>query len=99
MNGTWIRPDDAETQEEVANRLKREGHLARILMLLEQSKAGLSNAQLDASLSNYSQWMTLWHIRELEAMGLVEYRTELFGEPGKYLVTDLGLSLLNKIRT
>jgi hypothetical protein len=39
-------------------------------------------------------WTIRWQLTELTALGLVEYKVEPFGEPGKYSITPLGLTVL-----
>lgn len=86
-------------QNQLYNLLDRDSHLRNILVLLSRSESGLSNAEIDTALSNHSQWTTIQHLRELMVVGLIEYRLELFGNPGKYLITALGLSMLERTGT
>jgi hypothetical protein len=58
---------------------------------------GLSNAELDDLTSNNSGWMTISVMRELLSLGLVEYQVDLFGNPGRYALTDLGRNVMQKI--
>ena len=85
----------ASQQQDQCTR-RREERLRSILAMLEEHKSGLSNAEIDANLSNYSQWTTIRALRELTTRGLIEYKPELFGDPGKYFITDLGVSTLRK---
>jgi hypothetical protein len=68
----------------------QEDELALILSAISKSPDGLSNAQLDRLLSNNSQWRTLSHLKELIAIGFVQYNMQFFGDAGKYALTDLG---------
>jgi len=78
------------------NRIVQEGHMTAILAMVNEHKNGMSNAEIDAALSDYSQWMTVKHLRELTIRGLIEYKPELFGDPGKYFITDLGISTMRE---
>jgi predicted transcriptional regulator len=95
MKGLWTAREieNGRTSKE----LGEEAHLVSILKILEASKNGLSNAEIDVALNNNSQWVAMWHIRELMAGGLVRYQVQLFGEPGKYTVTESGLAFLHRI--
>lgn len=97
MKGIWTWPSDPKQEERVLTRVRQEDELAKILAALDKNPNGLSNAQIDNLLANNSQWRTLWHVRELIALGLVEYRVELFGEPGRYVLTERGKALLPNI--
>jgi hypothetical protein len=97
MGWPWTRPGYSNSEDQLYNALRRDEHLRTMLAMLEKREDGLSNAEIDTALSNYSQWTTIRHLRELMAMGLIEYKPELFGNPGKYLITDLGVSTLRKL--
>jgi hypothetical protein len=97
MKGIWVWPSDPKQEDRVLRRVRQEDDLAAILAALAKNQNGLSNAQIDNLLANNSQWRTLWHMRELIALGLVEYKAELFGEPGRYTLTERGKTLLPKI--
>jgi hypothetical protein len=60
-----------------------------------KSKEGTSNSELDALLADNSEWITLWQVRQLLALGFIEYRVDLFGGPARYAATDLGRSALS----
>jgi predicted transcriptional regulator len=95
MKGLWTARDIENGR--TGNNLAEEAHLVAVLKILEASKNGLSNAEIDAALNNSSQWVAMWHIRELIAGGLVRYEVQLFGEPGKYTITESGLAFLHRI--
>lgn len=97
MKGLWVWPDGSKAQRKVIRKMREETHLVSILSALAKSKDGLSNAQVDDILASNSQWATLWHLRELMAMGFVEYRVEFFGDPGRYLMTEVGRDALQMI--
>jgi len=67
------------------------------LKAIMKSKEGLSNAEIDDLLSDNSNWMTLWVMRQLLSLGFVEYRVDFFGNPGRYTMTDLGRDVLQKL--
>lgn len=72
-------------------------HILGILAALKSNQSGLSNAEIDSILGTASQWLIFWDLRELMSLGMVEYEAELFGEPGKYRLTQFGLSVLEQI--
>jgi hypothetical protein len=97
MKGIWFWPSEAKEQTKVLQRIRREDELTTIVAALAKGQEGLSNAQVDNLLRNNSQWRTLIHMEELTALGFVEYKVQIFGDPGKYHLTDLGRSLLAQI--
>jgi len=76
-----------------------EDELMTIMTAVSKSPNGLSNAQLDKLLANNSQWRTLTHMRELMALGFVQYRVQFFGDAGKYELTELGKAILSKMES
>jgi hypothetical protein len=90
MKGLWDWPSDEKERQKVLNKIAREELLSAILKLLYANESGLSNAEIDGRIMSNSQWRTLTHIEELMALGLIEYRTSLFGEPGRYSLTLRG---------
>jgi hypothetical protein len=98
MKGIWAWPSEPKEQDKVLREVLHEDELATILAALAKNPDGLSNAQLDKLLTNNSQWRTLSHIRELTALGFVEYRVQFFGDAGKYCLTDLGKAVMSKIQ-
>ncbi|MDA4122839.1 MAG: hypothetical protein OK456_06640 [Thaumarchaeota archaeon] len=95
MKGLWTARDIENGR--TSNTSAEEAHFVAVLKILEANKNGLSNAEMDAALNNSSQWVAMWPIRELMAGGLVRYQVQLFGEPGKYTITESGLSFLHRI--
>ncbi len=99
MKGIWVWPSEPREQDKVLWRIMHEDELARILVALAKHPEGISNAQIDRLLANNSQWRTLLHLKELLALGFVEYQVQYFGDPGKYLLTELGKTIVSKIET
>jgi hypothetical protein len=97
MNGIWGWPSEPKEQETTLRKIMQEDELTTILAALSKSLDGLSNAQIDKLLGNNSQWRTLLHMRELIALGFVQYRMQFFGEAGKYELTDLGKTMMSKM--
>ena len=64
---------------------------------IAKSKDGLSNAQIDDALSEYSHWQTRWVVDQLISLGFVDYKVDFFGGPGKYVLTELGKNALSAI--
>ena len=98
MKGIWVWPSEPKEQDKVLKAILQEDELVTILTALAKSPEGLSNAQLDKLLANNSQWRTLTHMRELMALGFVEYAVQFFGDAGKYHLTDLGKTEITKIQ-
>jgi hypothetical protein len=98
MKGIWVWPSEPDEQNKVIRAIMQEDELAAILFALSKDPEGLSNAQLDRLLANNSQWRTLSHMRELIALGFVEYHVQFFGDPGKYRLTDLGRTIAAMIQ-
>jgi hypothetical protein len=67
------------------------------LKAIAKSKEGLSNAELDDIMNDNSNWMTLWTIRQLTALGFIDFKVDFFGNPAKYVLTDLGRGAYQKI--
>lgn len=88
VKGLWVATDD-----ELPKRLKRP-HIAKVLSALRaKGNDGLSNAEIDSLLSTASQWLIFWDLRELIALEIIRYEVHPFGEPGKYVLTEKGLTL------
>lgn len=98
MRGIWTWPAEPKEQEGVLRQIAKEDQLILILAALTKSPGGLSNAQLDSLLGNNSQWRTLAHMKELIALGFVEYHVQFFGEAGKYELTQLGKMVTSKLQ-
>ncbi len=67
------------------------------MQAIAKSKDGLSNAQIDDALSEYSHWQTRWVVDQLISLGFADYKVDLFGGPGKYVLTELGKNALSVI--
>jgi DNA-binding HxlR family transcriptional regulator len=98
MKGIWAWPSEPSDQDKTLRKIMEEDEFVTILAALAKSPEGLSNAQLDRLLSNNSQWRTLSHMRELIALGFVQYHVQLFGEAGRYELTDLGKTVVPRIQ-
>jgi len=98
MKGIWAWPSEPSDQEKTLRKIVEEDELVTILAALAKTPEGLSNAQLDRLLSNNSQWRTLPHMKELIALGFVQYHVQFFGEAGKYELTDLGKAIMSRIQ-
>jgi hypothetical protein len=98
MKGIWFWPSEPKEQDKTLQKVLREDEFVTILLNLAKSSEGLSNAQLDKVLGNNSQWRTLLHMKELMALGFVEYRVQFFGDAGKYQMTELGKTIVSRIQ-
>jgi len=98
MKGIWTWPSEPDDQEKTLQKIMQEDELVAILVALAKSPEGLSNAQLDKLLSNNSQWRTLSHLKELIALAFIQYHVQLFGEAGKYELTDLGRNVVSRMQ-
>ena len=98
MKGNWTWPSEPKEQDMVLRKIAQEDELVPILFALAKNPEGLSNARIDKALSNNSQWRTLWHMRELIALGFVKYDVQFFGNPGEYTLTQLGKTAVSKLQ-
>ena len=98
MRGIWTWPSEPKEQDKVLRRILGEDELSTILLALAKNPEGLSNAKLDRLLTNNSQWRTLSHMRELVALGFVEYHVQFFGDSGRYQLTDLGKTIVPRLQ-
>ena len=93
VKGPWVWSDPVKRRS-VLDEIKK-SHLDRILgVLAKDQRRGLSNAEIDSALRTWSLWTINWQLRELVALGLIEYKAEFFGEPGRYTITPLGVTTL-----
>ncbi len=99
MKGIWAWPSEPKEQDKVLRKIAQEDELVPILLALAKTPEGLSNAKIDKLVSNNSQWRTLWHMRELIALGFVKYDVQFFGNPGEYTLTELGKTVVSKLQT
>ena len=95
--GLWLWPADARAQGKVLRRVAVAPHLVPALTAVAKSKEGLSNPELDEVIADNSEWMTLWVVRQLTSLGFIEYKVDLFGEPARYKVTELGRNAMAAI--
>jgi len=95
--GLWIWPSDSRAQRTVLRKVVASPHLMAALTAIGKSKEGMSDAELDDAINNNSEWTTLWVIRQLTALGFVEFKVDFFGNPARYQVTDTGRSALAAI--
>jgi len=95
--GPWVMASDERTQRRITKEVSQSKRLLTALMAIMKRTEGLSNAELDDLTSDNSSWMTITVMRELLSLGLVEYRVDLFGNPGRYTLTDLGRTIIQNI--
>jgi len=95
--GLWIWPSNPRAQRTVLRRVAASPHLVAALTAIGKSKEGLSDAELDDAINDNSEWTTLWVIRQLTALGFIEFKVDFFGNPARYQLTDAGRSALATI--
>ncbi len=95
--GIWVWPQEEQAQKEAIRRVSGSPHLMAAMSALAKSKDGMSNAQLDDVLGDNSNWLTLWVIRQLTAIGFIEFKVDYFGGPARYSLTELGIKTLSII--
>ena len=88
--GLWIWPSDPKAQRRVLKMVAASPHLFAAMVALGKSKEGMSNAELDYAINDGSEWTTLWVVRQLTALGFLQFKVDLFGNPAKYQLTDAG---------
>lgn len=97
IKGFWIWPESPDEQDNIVHRINGSPQLATTLKLLAKSKDGLSNAEIDEITGNNSQWLTLWVLRQLLSLGLIEYKVDPFGGPAKYTLSERGKDIVKRI--
>lgn len=95
---TWYWPEDDEGREQVLRKLSQSEYMRKAIESLEKNQQGLSNSELDEAVGANSNWLTLWIVRQLLALGLIEYEADLFGNPGRYRLTDKGKEVAQQLR-
>jgi len=88
--GLWIWPSDSKAQRRVLRKMMASPHLMAALTAIGKSKDGMSNAELDDAINDSSEWTTLWIVRQLMALGFLEFKVDFFGNPAKYQLTETG---------
>jgi DNA-binding HxlR family transcriptional regulator len=97
MRGLWLWPE--KDRPKILDKLNIPYIITILDALKEKPETGLSNAEIDSLLGTASQWLIFWNLRELISLGIVQYTAELFGEPGKYRLTEFGREVLEEIRS
>jgi hypothetical protein len=77
-------------QRRTLRKVSRSPQLSTLLKAIADSSEGVSNPEVGEVLGNDSGWLTIWAVRQLLSLGFVSYKTDLFGEPSRYVITDLG---------
>ncbi|HZW84428.1 MAG TPA: hypothetical protein VFE91_00800 [Nitrososphaerales archaeon] len=89
-SGLWVWPASGKAQKKLLKRVGDSPHLMAALTALNKNKDGLSNSELDFALGDNSEFMTLWVVRQLTSLGLIEFKVDFFGGPAKYQITEAG---------
>ena len=95
--GLWIWSSDPKAQRIMLRNVAASPHLMAALTAIGKSKEGMSDAELDDAINDNSEWTTLWVIRQLTALGFIEFKVDFFGNPARYQLTDAGRSALATI--
>jgi len=95
--GLWVWPAEPRAQRRTLRKVANSEHFVAGMQAIAKSKDGLSNAQIDDALSEFSNWGTRWIVDQLMSLGFIDYKVDFFGGPGKYVLTDLGRSALSAI--
>jgi hypothetical protein len=94
--GLWVwSAADAKAQRRLLKKVSMSEHLLAAMQALAKSKDGLSNAQMDDLLSEFSHWQTRWIVDQLISLGFADYKVDFFGGPGMYVLTELGRNALS----
>ena len=96
-SGLWVWPSDPKAQRRTLRKVSNSEHLVAGMQAIAKSKDGLSNAQIDDALSDFSNWQTRWTVDQLISLGFADYKVDFFGGPGKYTLTELGRNALAAI--
>ncbi len=92
--GIWVWPTDPKAQRRILRKVADSPHLMTALQGIAKSQEGMSNPELDELLKDNSNWMTLWSVRQLIALGFIQYKVDFFGGPARYAATELGRNAL-----
>ena len=95
--GMWIWPSDPRGQQETLEKVAASPHLKAAMTAIAATEEGMSNAELDDAINSSSEWTTLWIVRQLTALGFIEFKVDFFGNPAKYRLTELGRTALSKM--
>ena len=95
--GVWVRPSDPRGQQETLENVATSPHMKAAMAALASNEEGMSNAELDDAIRCSSEWNTLWTVRQLTALGFVEFKVDFFGNPAKYRLTELGRTAFLKM--
>lgn len=95
--GIWVWPPDPRGQRRVLRRVADSPHLVAALAAIMKSKEGTSNAELAEAIKDTSEWTTLWVIRQLTALGFIEFKVDFFGNPARYQMTDQGRAAFSAV--
>ena len=95
--GIWLWPSDPKLQRRALRQVSESPHLMTGLSAVAKSKDGLSNAEMAEALNDTAEWTTLWVIRQLSALGFIEFKVDFFGNPARYQATDRGREALAAI--
>ena len=88
--GIWVWPRTPKRQRRILTRVARSPELSTLLKALATSSEGLSNPEVGELLGNKAGWLEIWAARQLLSLGFARYKTDLFGEASRYVITDLG---------
>jgi hypothetical protein len=95
MKGLWVWPPDPRGQRRVLRVVSASPHLMAAIAALGKSKEGMSNAEISEAINDTAEWTTLWVVRQLTSLGFVDFKVDLFGNPARYQLTELGLTALS----
>jgi len=85
--GIWVWPTNPKMQRRTLRKVSRSPQLSTLLKAIAESSEGLSNPEVGEVLGNDSGWLAIWAVRQLLSLGFVTYKTDLFGEPSRYVIT------------
>ena len=95
--GLWVWPPDQRGQRRMLVALADSPHLVAAMTALGKSKEGMSDSELAEAISEPSEWPVLWVVRQLTSLGFVEYHVDLFGNPARYTLTELGQNVFSTV--
>jgi hypothetical protein len=95
--GVWVWPSDPRGQRRVLRKVAASPHLMAAMAAIGKSKEGISNTELAESISDGSEWTTLWAIRQLTSLGFIDFKVDFFGNPARYQLTENGRAVLPTI--
>lgn len=97
MKGEWVWPENPKEQRKVLKNVLSNKHMLGLLTALAKSPLGLTPYEAEEAMG-IANVFGLIPIRQLQSLGFVTYKVNLYGDFGVYQITDIGMSALRQIK-